>query len=333
MIRLLPRLAGAALAAALFISGPAQAEPIAITAKPVALDADDASRDKIGNLTYLGGLRLRSGAKGFGGFSGLDISSDGTRLIAVSDFGRRLDARLVYSKDRLTGVSDARLAPLTGLNGKPITGKGEGDAEEITRLGGAMLVSFERHHRILAYPADGSKLRAIAPPGGLERAPANGGIEALTALPGGRLLAILEAATAVSNMASSGASLAWIRNDRSWMKLHYVRTGKLSPAGAATVPAGKGAGDVLVIERHWSLLAGTRVRIARLGANALAKAEPGAMLHPRQIARLEAPLTVDNFEGIAIWRGPGGAAYVYLISDDNFNPLQETLLLLFRLDG
>ncbi len=98
-----------------------------MTVNPVALDASDANRDKTGKLTYLGGLRLPFNAKGFGGFSGLDISRDDARLIAVSDFGRRLDARLTYAKDgRLTGISNARLAPLTGLDGKPITGKGEG---------------------------------------------------------------------------------------------------------------------------------------------------------------------------------------------------------------
>jgi hypothetical protein len=322
------------MVAALAISGPAQGEPIDVTTVPLALDSHDANRDKTGGLTYLGGLRLRSDAKGFGGFSGLDISADGSDMIAVSDFGRRLDARLSYAKDgRLTGVTGAQLAPLTGLDGKPITGKGEGDAEDIARLGGTMLVSFERRHRILRYSADAAEVSALSSPPGLEKAPANGGIEALTQLPGGRLLAILEAATAVSGGASSGRSLAWIGNGRTWTEMQYARTGKLSPAGAATVPAGKGEGDVLVIERHWSLLAGTRVRIARLKANELAKAGPGANLRAREIARLEAPLTVDNFEGIATRRGPGGALLVYLISDDNFNPLQETLLLLFRLDG
>ena len=85
-----------------------------MTGTPVALDSRDANRNKAGGLTYLGGLRLRSGARGFGGFSGLDVSPDGTRLIAVSDFGRRKDERLVYSKD-------GRLTPLTGLDGKPLT--------------------------------------------------------------------------------------------------------------------------------------------------------------------------------------------------------------------
>ena len=71
-------------------------------------------------------------------------------------------------------------------------------------------MSFERRHRILAYATDETKVRAISPPPGLNKAPVNGGIETLTQLPGGRLLAILEAATAVSGGARSGTSLAWI---------------------------------------------------------------------------------------------------------------------------
>ena len=88
--------------------------------------------------------------------------------------------------------------------------------------------------------------------------------------------------------------------------MHYARTGKFSPAGAAIVPAGKDEGDVLVIAHHWSLLAGTRVRIARFKSCDLAKGGPGPSLKPQEITRLEAPLIVDNFEGIAIRRGPGG---------------------------
>jgi hypothetical protein len=40
---------------------------------------------------------------------------------------------------------------------------------------------------------------------------------------------------------------------------------------------------------------------------------------------------VDNYEGVAAGRGPGGETVVYLISDDNTNPLQRTLLMQFRL--
>ena len=46
---------------------------------------------------------------------------------------------------------------------------------------------------------------------------------------------------------------------------------------------------------------------------------------------LRPPLIFDNFEGIAARSGAGGETLIYLLSDDNFNPLQRTLLLMFAL--
>jgi hypothetical protein len=54
------------------------------------------------------------------------------------------------------------------------------------------------------------------------------------------------------------------------------------------------------------------------------------MLSARDLARLAPPLTVDNMEGIAI-RRDGDRTFVYLLSDDNLNPLQRTILMKFEL--
>jgi len=45
---------------------------------------------------------------------------------------------------------------------------------------------------------------------------------------------------------------------------------------------------------------------------------------------MKSPMIVDNFEGIDIQKGADGKNYIYLISDDNFNPLQNTYLLMFE---
>ena len=58
---------------------------------------------------------------------------------------------------------------------------------------------------------------------------------------------------------------------------------------------------------------------------------PGAVLEGRELARLHLPLNIDNMEGLALRQGGAGETLVYLISDDNFNPLQRTLLMLFAL--
>ncbi|MEE2761321.1 MAG: esterase-like activity of phytase family protein [Pseudomonadota bacterium] len=321
------------LAVLVYFPGFGATRPINITARPVPLHTEDTTHTRVGSLVYLGGLRLESDARDFGGFSGLHISADGDRLTAISDFGRRLEARLFYSGESLVGIADASLTLLSGPDGKTITGKGEGDAEGIARLGGSLLVSFERQHRILSYGPSANFPHIVPPPPGLERAPENGGIEALAALPGGRLLVILEAAIAGASETRSNLSLAWIREGGRWTQLFYARTGQFSPSASAVVPAGKGVGDVLVVERHWSMMAGTTVRIWRIAARQIAGASVGTHLSPKQIARLAAPMTVDNFEGISVRRGRGGAVLVYIISDDNFSPLQQTLLMLFRLDG
>jgi hypothetical protein len=62
-----------------------------------------------------------------------------------------------------------------------------------------------------------------------------------------------------------------------------------------------------------------------------------------EVARLEPPLSVDNFEGIDARRDASGRTLVYLLSDDNNcaktdagrgGPgLQRTLLLLFAFSG
>jgi len=43
-------------------------------------------------------------------------------------------------------------------------------------------------------------------------------------------------------------------------------------------------------------------------------------------------LAVDNFEGIAVRQDSNGDTLVYIVSDDNYSPLQRTLLLQFRLE-
>jgi len=42
---------------------------------------------------------------------------------------------------------------------------------------------------------------------------------------------------------------------------------------------------------------------------------------------------IDNFEGMAVHRDASGALVLTLVSDDNFSPLQRTLLLQFTLVG
>ena len=318
---MLRRIAAFFLVAAFAGAATAQ-EPIAVFSQTVPLDPRDPAARHAGELEYRGGIALRSTDARFGGFSGLHIGTDGAALLAISDRGAWLRLRLRYDKaGRLAGASQAEMGALIGEDGKPLTGA-DRDAEALAVLpDGSMLVAFERRHRILHYPeASPPFSKAPVPfpaPEGLEEAPANGGLEALTHVGRGFLVAIAERMTA-----GGGALAAWVGRGGVWEPFGYVRKPGFRVTAAGLLPAG----DLLVLEHRYSAASGSVARFVRVPRNAIA---PRRRVEGRALAELAPPLTTENFEGIAIRRGQGREALIYVISDDNFNPLQRTLLMLF----
>jgi hypothetical protein len=312
---------------------PAAAEAVRVVVRPVALEKGKPGRLKVDRLVYRGGLELRARHKRFGGISGLHVSADGRRLVAVSDVGRWITGRLRYDRrGRLTGLSGVRMGRLLRPGGGRVRFR-QRDAEALARLpGGRYAVGFEGEPRIWVYPRGrhpfGARPRAIGVPRGLGFASRNAGLEALTAVSKGRLFALAE-----DLPANGGADFAthagWIQNGRGWTALAYDRRSVWRPTGAATFPAGtRYAGDVLVVERALFIFAGFQARIMRLPHAAI---KPGKTLKPELLATLAEPMTVDNFEGIATRRGPKGETLIYLVSDDNFRRSQRTLLMMFAL--
>jgi len=300
-------------------------EAIEVKAVPVALSEGDPTVRWLGALEYRGGLRVTSTHEQFGGWSGLHVSDDGATLTAIGDEGRWLTARLEYGPDgSLAGMSGAELGVLRSLDGQPLAEKRAQDAESLERLAdGVWLVGFEHWHRLWTYrlgprPLDGRPTTFTTPPG-LETAPVNGGLEALAALPDGRLVALTE------EMSDNGLLVGWVGRDGRWEALRYRADGAPMPSGATALPTG----DLLVLERAYAPLIGNTIRVRLVPAGQIA---PAAVLEGRLLAEIKRPLTVDNFEGIATRRNEKGETLVYLLSDDNYNPLQRTLLLMFALD-
>jgi hypothetical protein len=192
------------LAALTFVATPAFAEdktepsPVVLSSKAVQLDPDDPTRQRIGRLTWRGGIEIASGDSRFGGFSGLLVSADGAELLAVSDKGRWLAANLRYGAEgRLIGIADARMARLRDLDGDALSKNRWRDAESLALLAdGSVLVGFEHKHRIWHYTSKEEPLSgrptAWPKPKGLGDAPKNSGLEAIVALADGRLLALTE---------------------------------------------------------------------------------------------------------------------------------------------
>ena len=320
-------------AAGVFILSLAFAQPavrprreITLTAQSVPLAVADPDLDHVGGLRFLGGLWLKSPDEGFGGLSGLSAGErDGDlRIIAVTDEGDRLSGRVLFRDDRLAGVDAASIGPLTDTDGKPIAGKRLGDAESIARLAdGRVLVGFERRHRIWAYgPELTGRAQVFETPKALLDAPSNGGLESVANFSDGRVLAITE-----QMKTERGNFAAFLLQGGAWTSVEWTGSAPgFEPSDAAVLPNG----DLLVLERLWSALAplDIRSRIMRVKGESV---KPGAVLQGEVLAELRAPTTAENFEGITAFRSASGATRLLIVSDDNFNHAQRTLLLAFEI--
>jgi hypothetical protein len=315
-------LAAAALAAALALGActgqsPLPAEPIAagpqieVRTRPVPLAPGRAGPERIGAFAYAGGLQLTSSdTSRLHGLSDLKVWPDG-RLLSVGDEGDLFEGRLVLDRaGRLVGVNHGKLSPLLGEDGQPLSarGKRESDSEGIAELAnGDRLVSLERDDRILLYTAGGGAPRRAPTPD--VTIPDNLGMEALAQDPAAGPDAYIVGGEASGQTwrcrLSAGCTASEI-------------VAKPDEFGLTAVAPLPGGGRVYLL-RAFSVLQGVRITVR-------ITAPDGAILDE---LRLAAPLTVDNFEGVAAVPRPDGSLRLYLISDDNFSSLQRTLLLAF----
>lgn len=316
---------GCIVAAWLAAAAPALADPVAVEAHPIHLNPDDRSQARVGNLEWMAGVSLTAPDPRFGGWSGMVLSPDGRQLIAVSDVGFWLVATLTHDgQGRLTGLTEARLGPLRGLDGEPLKSKRWADAESLARdRDGSLVVGFEGMHRLWRY-RQGDDLLAARPeavdaPPSLRRAPRNGGVEAMTVLADGRLLMVTE-----DFLNPEGDLVGWVRQGDTWHELSFAPAGLFKPTDLSQMPNG----DVLALERRFTMIGGVAMRLRRVPLTAI---KPGARLEGTPVAELTPPVSVDNMEALAARRATDGSTTIYVMSDDNFNPLQRTLLLQFRL--
>jgi hypothetical protein len=304
----------------------AQPLPLEIRSQPLGLKLDEPGLKRIGRLVWRGGLSMTANSANFGGWSDLSVSPDGRTLVSISDEGSWLTATIEYdSESNLAGLKDARIGSLRGLDGRPLRKKLESDAEGMARLpDGSWLVSFERHHRVWRYPTlDGTPVPINLPPD-FDRQPENGGVEALTALPDGTVIAISEEYSPMPGMLAGWTGRPGRDGRYTWQTFQYPKTPDFNPTALAPLPDG----GFVLLERAFDVARGVRIRIMQLGATDF---QPGGTAKPRELVRLASPLAVDNLEGIAASRGSRGETLLWLISDDNFNSLQRNLLLLFEL--
>ncbi|RIA55209.1 esterase-like activity of phytase family protein [Dichotomicrobium thermohalophilum] len=328
-------------AAALLITltgGNATAEPrdVRVDTRPLILDYANPQRKRFGKLTWLGGLVLRSSAGPFGGYSGLAVSADGSELLAISDRTSWLKMRVEERGGQLIDVRDAVIGKLVLRDewDNPEVGRGLNDAEGLAALepgvlAGDYYIVFEGKHRIHRYEFDGTNFSA--PVGALElppaalRLPDNKALESLAILRDGPYEG---AAIAFSERRAhiSGDSLGWLFHEGRVEQIRLKRSRMFDITDAAALPDG----GLVVLERNFAgIMRGVFMRIRRIDA---ADIKPGARLDGEVLYETEDGRMVDNMEAIAVHTDAEGRTILTVMSDDNYNPVQRTLLMRFAME-
>jgi hypothetical protein len=228
----------------------------------------------------------------------------------------------------MTGLADVEAAPMLGPDGKPIQTRGWYDTESIALDGPFVYIGLERVNRVLRFDFSKGFTRSrgeVVPlPPAASRLPNNKGLEALVFVPKGMPLAGTLIAISERGLDAKGNLIAFLVGGPTPGQFGLRRTENFDISDAVLLASG----ELLVLERKFSWLAGLGIRIRRI---ALASLAPGAVIDGPSIFQADLGNEVDNMEGIDAHVTPEGDTVLTMVSDDNFSPLQRTLLLQFTL--
>jgi hypothetical protein len=302
---------------------------IEVNARPLpSFDTRDRSRVRFDALEYRSGLILTSSFRGFGGLSGLRLDPKGERFIAISDKGSWFTGRIVYKGREMTGLDDVEASPMLGPDGKPITARGWFDSESIALDGSFVYVGLERVNQLLRFDFSKGFTRSrgeVVPlPPAARKLPYNKGIEALVMVPKGQPLAGTLIAISERGLDAAGNILAFLIGGKTPGQFSVRRTENFDVSDATLLPSG----DLLVLERKFSLLGGVGIRIRSIALKTVA---PGAVVDGPAIFAADLGNEIDNMEGIDSHVTPEGDTVLTMVSDDNFSMIQRNLLLQFTL--
>jgi len=308
----------------------ALAEPIELVISPIEYFHIGSSDNKAGSLEFVGGMEITSADETFGGFSGLRIAEDGSRLYAVSDNSLWFTATISRNSEGIiSGISQGNLSCLCRADGTPYGSKHWGDAEALEISRDKAFVAFERLNRINVYDLGPDHL-----PGPPRQATAsfkpskiayNEGLESVALAPATSPLKGKFVAIAEDSPDAAGNHRGFIADKDGVETFSITRIDDYAITDATFMENG----DLLVLERRYGITIGLNMRIRLLEAGQL---KSGAVVSGRIL--MEAGLTsrIDNMEGISAWNTANGETRIALISDDNYNSFQRTLLLEFRLE-
>lgn len=321
--------AGAAVLAPSLASAEEQTRlPLSMGARLItAFEPRNPEKKRFGELTFRSGLALSGNHPRFGGFSGLWRSPDGGDLVAVSDKGFWLTAKVAMRNGKLAGLEQAELAAIIGTSGRPLYRSRYYDTECLAIADGVAYVGVERTHDVLRFDwsRDGvdARARIVPVPREIKRLPNNRGLEAIGVVPAGHPLAGAVVAISERSGKQDEPTLGVILGGRRPGLFAVARHDEYAITDLAFLPNG----DMLLLERWYRPLRGVGMRIRRIAGAGL---KPDALLDGPYLIEADLGQEIDNMEGMSVHRDQG-KTIVTLISDDNFSFLQRTVLLEFEM--
>lgn len=266
-------------------------------------------------LDYVGTYVWRDDHPSFGGFSGIEISPDGTGFHALTDRSHLYWGRVERDdQGRLRGMAVAGRANLQDSAGQPLPPGYTGDSEGLA-IGpdGRIHVSFEGLDRVATYDSPDAPATRLPRPPRLPGMGLNAGLEAL-AIRDGTLFAVPE------RSANEGTPFTVLAFDGAWTEYAQIRRDpRWLAVGADFGPDGW----FYLLERDFRGILGFSSRVRRM------RLTPG-VIQDDQILLETRPMQYDNLEGISVW-DDGTGIRITMISDDNFLFLQRTEIVEYRL--
>jgi hypothetical protein len=298
---------------------PLRDHPIDIDARPVFLNESDVAMNKLGRLTFLGGWSLSSPDPAFGGLSALLVSHG--QFQAIGDTGTRLSFRF---DDRT--VSNARIKALPAGCGKRwLKRNQDSESMAINQITGIAVLGLEMRQSLCIFaPESQDRALEVAPPQ-MMAWPRTGGAESVAFLSDGRLLVLAERDDDANNPVTP--ALLFPAATRMGVG-HALAMGYRAPVGFRPVDAvALKDGRLLILNRRFEFPFRFEASLIVIEKPAFGQ---GAILEGVEIARFQPPFITDNLEGLTVDEKSEGTI-IWLTSDNNFMPIQRTLLLKFQL--
>jgi hypothetical protein len=305
--------------------------PVEIRAIPISNFRIASSDTRFGAFEFVGGIELRAQESAFGQLSSMRFLSPGTDFIGVADHGYWFFGSIERDSNHVPiGVRDFRMQGIVDRTGALLERKADKDAEGLDVFDGVATVAFERNARVAQYAVDPAgmagplrELDFIIPRGELRH---NQGFETIVHAPRDSALQGALVVIAERSVDPQGNIFAAILDGPQRGMFKVRRSDEFDVTDGVFLPGG----DLLLLERRFSLSHGVGMRLRRIAGDSLRK---GALVDGDTLMEVGLTHRIDNMEAIDAWRREDGELVISLMSDDNQSFLQRTLYLEFVLSG